>query len=422
VSSGRLVLSDARTSTRNAAPVFIFITVILDMLSFGAIVPVLPRLVKDLVGGHTAIAAQIYGLLITIWALMQFIFSPVLGSLSDRFGRRPVVLLSNLGSGLDYVIMALAPSIGWLFLGRLISGITSSTFVTSYAYIADVVPAEKRAGSYGVLNAGFGLGFVAGPAVGGLLGAVSPRLPFWLAAGTSLSNAAYGFFILPESLSPERRIRCFEWQRANPIGSFQLLRDRTELLGLAIVHFVGRVANEVLPSVFVLYVIYRYGWGDRAVGLTLAVVGLCAAVTGAALVQPLVARYGDRSVVMMGLLFYAISFATCGLAPTGTVFLTGILIGGLGGLYPPPLRSMMTRRVGESEQGRLQGALSSLSGIAFMVGPLVFSQTFAGFVRGGVFRDLNLPGAPFLLAAMIAAVSMVIARRVTSMPVLCENK
>jgi len=206
---------------RRAAFVFIFITVVLDMLALGMIVPVLPKLVEDFVGGNTARAAEIYGLFGTVWALMQFVFSPVLGAMSDRFGRRPVILLSNLGLGLDYIVMAIAPGVGWLFIGRTISGITSASLSTAYAYIADVMPPEKRAGGYGMMSAAFGLGFVVGPAIGGVLGNIDPRLPFWVAAGFSFLNFGYGLFVLPESLSLERRER-FSWQRANPLGDFAL--------------------------------------------------------------------------------------------------------------------------------------------------------------------------------------------------------
>jgi len=234
---------DHTATPRRAALVFIFITVVLDMLALGMIVPVLPKLVEDFVGGNTARAAEIYGLFGTVWALMQFVFSPVLGALSDRFGRRPVILLSNFGLGLDYIVMALAPDVSWLFVGRVISGITSASTSTAYAYIADVAPPEKRAAGFGMLSAAFGLGFVVGPAIGGVLGNIDPRLPFWVAAGFSFLNYMYGLLVLPESLSMERRER-FSWRRANPMGSLKLLRSHRELFGLAIVNFIGSIAHE----------------------------------------------------------------------------------------------------------------------------------------------------------------------------------
>lgn len=239
------------------------------MLALGMSLPVLPRLVVDFLGGDTARAAEIYGLFGTVWALMQFVCAPLLGALSDRFGRRPVILLSNLALGLDYVLMALAPTLGWLFVGRVISGITASSFSTAGAYVADVTPPERRAAGFGMLGAAFGLGFILGPALGGVLGAVDPRLPFWVAAAFSLLNFLYGLFVLPEPL-PEARRAPFSWRRANPVGALTLLRSHPALMGLAAVHFMHRVAHDVLPSTFVLYTSYRYAWDERMVGVTLA--------------------------------------------------------------------------------------------------------------------------------------------------------
>ena len=257
---------------RRAALVFIFITIVLDMLALGLIIPVLPGLIEDFLGGDTAGAAKVYGVFGTVWALMQFFSMPIAGSLSDRFGRRPVVLLSNLGLGLDYVLMALAPNLAWLFVGRVISGITAASVSTGMAYVADVTPPEKRSGAFGMLGVAFGIGFVFGPALGGVLGTVDPRLPFWVAAGLSLANAAYGYFVLPESLPPEKR-RPFEWRRSNPLGSLRLLRSHPELTGLAGVVFLNNLAHAALPATFVLYAGYRYGWDARTVGLTLGVIG-----------------------------------------------------------------------------------------------------------------------------------------------------
>ena len=403
---------------RRAAFVFIFITVVLDMLALGMIVPVLPKLVEDFVGGNTARAAEIYGLFGTVWALMQFVFSPVLGAMSDRFGRRPVILLSNLGLGLDYIVMAIAPGVGWLFIGRTISGITSASLSTAYAYIADVMPPEKRAGGYGMMSAAFGLGFVVGPAIGGVLGNIDPRLPFWVAAGFSFLNFGYGLLVLPESLSLERRER-FSWQRANPLGSLKLLRSHRELFGLAIVNFVGSIAHEALPTIFVLYAMYRYGWNERTVGLAIAAVGLCSALVGAGLVEPVVARFGERRTMLAGLLFGTAGFVIYGVAYTGAIFWTGLPLAALWGLSGPPMQGMMTRHVSASEQGQLQGALSSLRGIAFMIGPLVFTNVFASFI--GANRDWHLPGAPFLLAALMIAASTAMAWQTTRSPIILRE-
>jgi DHA1 family tetracycline resistance protein-like MFS transporter len=403
---------------RRAALAFIFITVVLDMLALGMIVPVLPKLVEDFVHGNTALAAEYVGLFATVWAAMQFLFSPVLGALSDRFGRRPVILLSNFGLGLDYIVMALAPTVWWLFVGRVISGITAASFSTASAYIADVAPPEKRAAGYGMISAAFGLGFVLGPAMGGVLGNIDPRVPFWVAAGLSLLNAMYGLFVLPESLAVDRR-EAFSWRRANPMGSFKLLRSHAELLRLASVNFLGSIAHEALPTTFVLYAMYRYGWNARMVGLAIATVGVCSALVGAGMVQPLVARFGDRRVMLAGMWFNVAGFFMYGLAPTGLLFWSGIPIGGLGGLASPPMQSLMTRRVKESEQGQLQGALSSVRGIAFMIGPIIFTTTFAAFI--GPHRDRHLPGAPYLLAAAIVMISIVITARATAPGIVEET-
>ena len=402
---------DAPSKARPAALVFIFITLVLDMLALGMIVPVLPRLVEDFVHGDTARAAYIVGVFGAVWALMQFVFSPVLGALSDQYGRRPVVLLSNFGLGLDYIVMALAPTVWWLFVGRVISGVTSASFSTASAYIADVTPPEKRAGAFGMLSAAFGLGFVLGPALGGVFGEIDPRLPFWVAAGLSLLNATYGLFVLPESLPHDRR-SIFKWQRANPIGSITLLRSNFELLGLAVVMFISYIAHEALPTTFVLYAMYRYHWNARMIGLAIATVGVCSALVGAGMVQPLVAKFGERRAMLTGLWFNVAGFIAYALAPTGLIFWSAIAVGALGGLSGPPMQGLMTRHVTPTEQGQLQGALGSIRGVAFMIGPLLFSSLFASFI--GPYRGWQLPGAPYLFAAALMTIATIVAWQVTT--------
>jgi DHA1 family tetracycline resistance protein-like MFS transporter len=388
---------------RRAALVFIFITVALDMLALGMVIPVLPKLVTDFLGGDAERAAVVFGLFVTIWEVMQFVFSPLLGALSDRFGRRPIVLLSNFGLGIDYVLMALSPSLALLFAGRAISGITSASFTTASAYIADVMPPEKRA-------AAFGLGFVVGPALGGLLGSVDAKLPFWVAAGLSLANALYGVFVLPESLAPELRAK-FEWKRANPIGALSMLRSTRGITGLAVVTFVGNLAHFVLQSTFVLYTAYRYGWTERTVGLSLAGVGVCASIVQAVLVRPIVARLGERTTLLVGLAFGVLGFAVYGLAPTSALFFVGIPLSSLWGLSGPAAQGLMSKRVGPSEQGRLQGALGSISAVAGILGPTLFTETFAAVIAKGA--PVDLPGAPFLLAALLLVAAFLIAAAVT---------
>jgi len=388
-----------------AAFIFVFVTVMLDMLALGIMVPVLPKLVLAFKGGDIAGAASVTGVFGFTWAAMQFVFSPVLGSLSDRYGRRLVILLSNFGLGLDYVLMALAPSLEWLFVGRLISGITAASFSTASAYIADVTPIEKRAARFGMLGAAFGLGFIVGPAVGGVLGDISLRLPFWAAAGLSLVNAGYGFFVLPESLPPERRSP-FTWRRANPLGSLKLLRSHGGLIGLSAAAFLFYLAHESLPSIYVLYTDYRYGWSERDVGLALAAVGITSTIFSGALVGPTVARLGERRALLSGLLLGTLSFLFYGLAPTSLLFLVGIPFGGFLGLAGPAMQALMTQRVKPTEHGQLQGALSSMRGISGMIGPLLFTQIFAFAIRGDGLP--HLPGAPYLLSAVliIGAVSL----------------
>jgi DHA1 family tetracycline resistance protein-like MFS transporter len=390
---------------------FVFITVMLDMLALGVIIPVLPKLVVSFVEGDVALGAKIFGVFGVAWALMQFLFSPVLGALSDRFGRRPVILLSNLGLGLDYVLMAMAPNLIWLFVGRLISGITAASITTAGAYIADVTPPERRAAGFGLIGAAFGIGFVLGPALGGVLGAVDARLPFWAAAALSLANALYGFLILPESL-PRSKRAAFAWQRANPLGSLALLRSQPILLGLACVLFVQSLAHVVLPSTFVLYATYRYGWDERTVGLTLAAVGACAAIVQGGLVKPVVAHFGERRALLAGLGFGAAGFAVYGFAPTGLVFWFGIPLMTLWGLTGPAAQGLMTQHVLPTEQGQLQGAQSSLMGIAGLFGPGLFTWTFASFI--GPLASWELPGAPFLLASLLLAGAMGLGAYVTS--------
>jgi MFS transporter, DHA1 family, tetracycline resistance protein len=382
----------------------------LDVLSFGIIIPVLPKLVENFMSGDTAQAAAIYGFMGMAWALMQLVCSPIQGALSDRFGRRPVVLLSNFGLGLDYILMALAPDITWLFAGRVISGIASSSFSTAGAYIADVTPPEKRAAGFGMIGAAFGLGFVLGPAVGGLLGASDPRLPFWGAAATSLVNACYGFFVLPESLPREKRMN-FSWKRANPVGSLVLLRSHHELFGLAAVAFLGYLAHAVLPSTAVLYVGYRYGWGSTAVGFMLAAAGISAMIVQGLLMKPLSARFGERKTLLAGLCCGAIGFCVYGFAISGWMYCAGIPIMGFWGLAGPSAQGLMTRRVSASEQGQLQGAIAGLSGIAGLIGPGLFTQTFALFI--GPRAGWHFPGAPFLLASLLLLLGMTLAWRAT---------
>jgi DHA1 family tetracycline resistance protein-like MFS transporter len=398
------------THRRQAALAFIYVTIVLDMLAMGLVMPVLPKLVLTFLNGDAVRAAHVFGLFGTAWALMQFISSPLMGVAADRFGRRPIILVSNFGLGLDYILMALAPGIQLLFVGRVVSGITAASIGASGAFIADITPAERRAAAFGMMNVFFGIGFVFGPALGGLLGAISPRLPFWVAAGLSLLNGLYGLLILPESLPPERRAP-FSWRRASPIGSFRLLRQRSELFGLATAGFIVQFAHSSLPNIFVLYATYRYNWDTQSVGLSFAAIGICSAIVGGALVRLVVARLGERLTMLCGFGAGIAGFAMLGLAPTSAWFLVGIPVLSLWGLAGPALNGLMTRYVLPSEQGQLQSAVSSLAAMAGLVAPSVYTASFAFAITLHGFW--HQPGAPFLVAASCMCLAVFIGWQVT---------
>ncbi|HEY5971032.1 MAG TPA: TCR/Tet family MFS transporter [Pseudoxanthomonas sp.] len=386
---------------RRAALIFIFVTVLIDVLSFGVIIPVLPHLVQDFVGGSIAKAAYWVGIFGTLFAAIQFVSSPIQGALSDRFGRRPVILLSCLGLGLDFIFMALANSLPWLMVGRIISGIASASFTTANAYIADITPPDQRAKAFGMIGAAFGLGFIIGPLIGGLLGEVSLRLPFWFAAGLALLNFLYGWFVLPESLAPEKRAARFDWSHANPFGSMLLLKRYPQVFGLAAVVLLANLAHYIYPSVFVLFADYRYRWGPREVAWVLAMVGVCSVIVQAGLIGPLVKRMGERRALLFGLACGVAGFVIYGFAAVGWVFLIGIPISALWGLAGPATQALITRQVGADVQGRIQGALMSLVSLAGIVGPMLFASTFGWFI--GDRAPMQLPGAPWLLAGLLLA-------------------
>ena len=393
---------------RPAAVAFILVTILLDVFAFGVVIPILPYLIKNFQHGDTGRAAVTYSVFAAAWGLMQFVFSPMIGILSDRYGRRSVLLISLTGLGLDYILMALAPNLAWLFVGRIISGITAATYSTATAYIADVTPPEKRAQAFGYIGAAWGVGFTVAPAIGGFFGAIDLRLPFWIAAALTLANAAYGWFVVPESLPPERRTP-IKWRRANPIGAFALAREVRGLAGLLSMQLLYIVAHFSLPTVFVLYTGYRYGWGSREVGYTLTAVGICSVIVQGGLVGPAVRWLGERRAVLWGLLTCTITYAMYGLAGTGFWFLAAIPVGAIAGLYGAAVQTLMTTRVSPNEQGALQGLNSSLTGLAGVVGPLVFGFALnAGLVPGPDGVAL-FPGAPFVLAALLTAVALAIA-------------
>lgn len=395
---------------RQATFGFILVTVWLDVLSLGVIIPVFAPLIQEMEGGDPARAAGMLGLFMTAWAVAQFFCAPILGVLSDRFGRKPVLLVSLAGLGLDYLLMAMAPSLGWLFVGRVIAGMTAAGMAVANAYIADTTPPEKRAQTFGWIGAAWGAGFIVGPAIGGWLGDISLRLPFYAAAGMTLVAALYGLFVLPESLKRENRSP-FTWAKANPVGSLGFLRRDTDLAVLSAVNFLLQVAHNVLPTIFVLYASNRYGWTLAQTGSALALTGVCNIVVQGLLVKPIVARIGEAGAMLAGLVFGGLGFAIYGLAPTGALFLIGTPVFGLIGLFGPGFQGLITRKVGPDEQGRLQGANASLVGFAGIIGPTLFGFAYAWFVQPG---HPQVPGAAFLLAALLHAAAVILALGVVS--------
>ncbi|BBD00952.1 MULTISPECIES: TCR/Tet family MFS transporter [Sphingobium] len=384
---------------RTAAIIFILITALLDVMSMGIVIPVLPQLIETLSGSDAA-AGMWNGLFVALWAGMQFICSPLIGSLSDRFGRRPVILISVAGLALDYVLMALAPNLWWLALGRILAGVTSSSFTSTFAYMADITPPEGRAKGYGLIGAAFSAGFVAGPLIGGLLGEISHRAPFWAAAALSALAFLYGLIVLPESLAPEKRM-AFSWRRANPFGALKLLQSHPELSSLAVGNFLLYFAHHIFSAIFVLYAGDRYGWSAWQVGSLLALVGLLDMGVQGLLVGPVVKRLGDRTTMVVGLCFGAIGIASMGLASTATLFIAAIFPNALWGLAMPTIQSLMTRHVSESEQGQLQGANNSVGAIAGVISPLFFGAIYSLSV--GPKPTLPYIGTAFLIAAAILA-------------------
>lgn len=391
------------------AVAFILVTAMLDVMAMGLVIPVLPALIEEFAGSNAS-AGVWNGVLVALWAGIQFLCSPIIGSLSDRYGRRPVILISTAGLAADWVLMALAPNLWWLAVGRILGGITSSSFTAVYAYIADITPPEGRARAYGLVGAAFGLGFVAGPALGGILGEFDPRLPFWVAAGMSGLAFLYGLLVLPESLPVERRMP-FAWSRANPLGSLRLLRSHPELAGLASVNFLLYFAHHVFSAVYVLYAGHRYGIGSFEVGLMLAAAGVLDMAVQGALVGPVTKRLGDRKTMFVGLVGGAFGLFAMGIAPTPELFALALIPNALWGLAMPTLQAMMTRRVSDSEQGQLQGANNSVASIAGVGSPLFFGWVYALSIA-------SLPGLSFVIAAAIllaaAAMGVVVARRATA--------
>lgn len=395
---------------RRASFGFIFALAVMNSVSFGLMIPILPKLIEQFAGGDTAAASEFNALFATAWGLMQFFCGPVLGMMADRWGRRPVLLLSLFGLGIDFLFMALAPNLWWLFLGRILNGATAASFSTANAYLADITPPDQRARTFGLMSSAFSFGFVIGPAVGGLIGGIwGLRAPFVAAAVLTLVNCLYGLLVLPESLPPEKRAKAFDWRKANPLGALKLLRSRPGLLGLTSVGFLYQVSHIVLPTCFVLYTTYRYGWSTEFLGLTFFITGVLGVIVQWLVVGPFVARFGERNAVLFGAACGAFGFAWYAWAPTGWLYLAAAPVFALWGLVMPGLQSLMTRRVQPHEQGQLQGANQSLAGIAAIIGPPLYGVVFAWSLRHE--STLQTPGLAIYLAAalMVGAILLAMA-------------
>lgn len=402
----------ATPSARQPGVGFIFITLVLSVVGFGLLIPVLPSLVVEFQGRNETTGSYAFGWLISSYALMQFIGSPLLGALSDRFGRRPVILIATAGSAIDYVIMANAPTLTWLFVARVIAGFTAGIMATANAYIADVTPPEKRAQSFGLLGAAFGIGFVIGPALGGFLGTHSLRLPFWFAAGCAALNWIYGFFVLPESLKPENR-RPFSLKRANPIGALVALKRFPAVLGLVECFFIVTLAQVMLQTTWILYTTHRYNWNPLQAGLSLTFVGVASGLIQATLVKRIVPALGETRAVIAGFCISIVSYILYGLAPYGWMIYAIICVGAFAGIAQPALQAYITKHVPANEQGSVQGIFAGLASLAGIPGPFIATHSFGWAIapeRGFAHRGIA-SGIAFFEGALLSAIALLLAMR-----------
>lgn len=382
---------------------FIFLTMVIDSIGWGIILPVMPQLIVDVTGDALSDATVIGGWLLVVYAGMQFFFAPVLGNLSDRFGRRPVLLLSLLMYGLNYLLMGWAPTLAWLFFGRIVTGMAASTYSTANAFVADVSAPDERAKNFGMMGAAFGIGFILGPAIGGLLGELGTRAPFYAAGGLALANCIFGYFVLPESLTIEHR-RAFSWRRANPFGTAMQLVRYPVVWGLVGVVFLYQIGHHVLPATWSFYTMEKFGWSPGEIGASLAAVGTMMAITQGYLIGVVVPRVGERMAAYLGLTFGAIAMVGYALSNTGWLLYVFLIPGALQGLSGAAIQSIMANQVPANAQGELQGGLGSIAGIAAIIGPLAMTQTFGFFTAPTT--PVYLPGAAFLLAAFLTLLAL----------------
>jgi MFS transporter, DHA1 family, tetracycline resistance protein len=390
---------------KNAAILFIFITLLIDVIGIGLIIPVMPKLISSLIHGSISDASKYSGWLTFAYALMQFLFSPMLGNLSDKFGRRPILLMSLFGLGIDYIFLSFAPSIGWLFIGRTIAGIGGASFTTATAYIADISNEENRAQNFGMVGAAFGLGFIIGPAIGGLLGGFGARVPFMVAAGLSLCNCIYGFFVLPESLDMAHR-REFDWKRANPIGSLKQLLKYEDLKGLIIAYFLIFLGGMAIQSTWSFFTIQKFNWNERMIGISLSVVGLLIAIVQGGLIRIVNPRLGNKRSMYLGYILYATGLFLFAFASQSWMMFVFLIPYCLGGFCGPALQSVMSAQVPKNEQGELQGGLTSIMSLASIIGPPLMTNIFSYFTKDSA--PVHFPGAAFFLGGIIMLTALVV--------------
>ncbi len=396
------------TTKPKAALGFIFVTILIDVIGFGIIIPVFPKLIEHLIHGNLSDASRYGGWLLFAYSVMQFLFSPLLGNLSDKYGRRPILLGSLLGFSIDYLFLAFAPSIGWLFLGRVIAGITGASFTTASAYIADVSTPENRAQNFGILGAAFGIGFIIGPVLGGVLGRYGVQIPFLTAAGLAFLNAMYGYFILPESLAPEKR-RPFEWKRANPLGSLRQLKKYPSIAGLVVSLILIYIAAHAVQSTWTFFTMLRFKWSEDLVGYSLGFAGLLSGLVQGLLIRIVIPKFGQKRSIVLGFTFYTIGLLLFAFASQSWMMFVFLIPYCLGGIAGPALQGLISNEVPDTEQGELQGGLTSLISVTSIIGPPLMTTLFAWFT--GPKAPVQFPGAPFLMGAVLMIVSTALAVR-----------
>ena len=405
-------------SSRKAALSFIFITLLIDVTGLGLIIPVMPKLIESLTGVTISEASQWGGWLTFAYAIMQFLFAPVIGNLSDQYGRRPVLLLSLLGFGIDYLFLSFAPNMAWLFVGRIISGITGASFTTASAYIADISTPQNRTQNFGMIGAAFGLGFIIGPVLGGLLGSFGPRVPFLVAAGLSLLNALYGYFVLPESLAADKR-RKFEWRRANPLGSLLHIRKYPGIGTLVGALILVYIAGHAVQSNWTFFTIAKFNWSEKVIGLSLGMFGVLIALVQGGLIRFVNPRLGNEKSVYTGLGLYTIGMLLFAFVSKDWLLFVFMIPYCLGGIAGPALQAIISGHVPPNEQGELQGALTSMMSATSIVGPLVMTNLFAYFTRPGA--PVHFPGAPFMLGAVLMLGSTILAYTALKQPPVTQH-